>query len=601
MIPIGRQSPPVRAVGAISDSTQNVARDPAGTPRPSAVEVRAELERILASRCFEQAARSSKFLRFVVEQTLAGHGDRLKGYTIAIEVFGRPPDFDAQSDPLVRVEAGRLRRRLTEYYADEGRSDPLRIELPRGSYTVTSSYHPSPAEVLLGPMPENTAEQNAAAHNRRRWRRIRSVLIAAVVLGVLAVVMLQQVELSRLTPNQAPTAQSRVARVGKPPIVVLAFEDLGIEPTVPALAATLREELLLLLDDPELFVIVTPGGSDAASPTVPGTDANSGGYVLSGSVRAMADAIRVTARLVEPETGRQIWSDAYDQPLGSLDEPGEQRALARRIATVAEPYGPIFESEITRVRALPAVELPVSDCVLKYYDFRRVLDRPRHADALACFEAATQREPTSAEAWGLLSILAVEQAPHGYATAVRLDDAREAARRAMDIDGDNLHANLALAGTQFFGGEDFRPVAERVLQTWPDNSEAQAFLGFMFVASGDAARGRALVERAIDSTQRPPSGYHSTLALAALRQGNVDEALASALRIDSPDWAVGHVIVAAAAALAGRADLAARARARALALDPTAQAGITEALRRWRMEPMLAAELERGFEAAGRP
>jgi hypothetical protein len=169
----------------------------------------------------------------------------------------------------------------------------------------------------------------------------------------------------------------------------------------------------------------------------------------------------------------------------------------------------------------------------------------------------------------------------------------------MDIDGNNLHANLALLGTQYLGGEDFRPVAERVLQTWPENGEAQAWIGFMFVASGDTARGRALAERAIASTQRPPSGYYTTLALAALREGNVDEALASSLRIDSPEWPIGHLVVAAAAALAGRADLAARARARAIELDPTLQAGPTEVLSRWRVEPVLAAEIERGFDEAG--
>jgi tetratricopeptide (TPR) repeat protein len=287
--------------------------------------------------------------------------------------------------------------------------------------------------------------------------------------------------------------------------------------------------------------------------------------------------------------------------LAALDDATEQRALARRIATVAEPYGPIFEAEIRRLGALPAAELTVQDCVLKYYEFRRVLDRVRHADALACFESATQREPSSAEAWAVLSLLAAEQAPHGYIEATApLDHAREAARRAMDIDGNNLHANLALAGTQYFSGEDFRPVAERVLQTWPDNGEAQAWIAFMFVLSGETSRGRALVERAIAATQRSPSGYHSTLALAALKQGNVDEALASALRIDSPDWPLGHSVVAAAAALAGRADLAARARARAIDLDPTLAAGFADVLRRWRVEPALAAELQRGFDEAGR-
>ncbi len=99
---------------------------------PAAAEVSAELERILRSRCFEHAGRASDFLRFVVGKTLAGEANRLKGYTIAIEVFGRPADFDARSDPLVRVEATRLRQRLTEYYAGEGSQDRVRLQLPRG-------------------------------------------------------------------------------------------------------------------------------------------------------------------------------------------------------------------------------------------------------------------------------------------------------------------------------------------------------------------------------------------------------------------------------------------------------------------------------------
>jgi hypothetical protein len=241
------------------------------------------------------------------------------------------------------------------------------------------------------------------------------------------------------------------------------------------------------------------------------------------------------------------------------------------------------------------------DCVLKYYEFRRVLDRVRHGEALACFEAATLREPDAAEAWAGLALLSAEQYAHGYgADLAALDTAREAARRALDIDGDNMHANLALAGAQFFSGDDFRPVADRMLARWPDNGEAQAMLGAFFVLAGDTARGRDLVDGALASTARAPSGYHATRALAYLREGNVAEALTTALRIDSPDWPLGHVIVAAAAALAGRADLAARARARATELEASIATSHTELLRRWRVEPVLAAEIERGFDEAGR-
>jgi TolB-like protein len=594
---IARSGTRGQTVAPIPDTTQTAARTSAGLPEPSAVEVRAELERILSSRCFEQAARSSKFLRFVVEQTLAGQGDRLKGYTIAIEVFGRPPDFDAQSDPLVRVEAGRLRRRLTEYYADEGRADAVRIELPRGSYSTVASYHPPPAEVLLGPMPSATAEQSDSASNRRKWRRIRSVLIALVVLAGLGVFW-RQLEVTRETANVLSPATVRERTAGKPPIVVLPFENLGGEPANGELAAALREEILLLLDDPEVFVVATQTATDAAASAGDTTS-----FVLSGSVRAVGDQVRITARLLAPGSGTQIWSAAFDESLSALRESAGQRGLARRIAVVAEPYGPIFQSEVERVKTVAAADTTLFNCVVKYYEYRRLLERGRHADALACFERATERDPSSAQAWGLLSLLAAEQYAQGYLDQVSgspLDGAREAARHAMDIDGGNLHANLALAGTAFFGGENFRPVAERVLQMWPDNGEARGYLGALLILSGDTARGLALVDVAVDTTERAPSGYHATRALAALRQQRIDDALQSALGIDSPDWPLGQVIVTSIAALAGRADIAARARARALMLDPSIDTTLPDALRRWRVEPVLAAEITRGFTVAAR-
>ena len=109
--------------------------DPQDAPASVPVDaVRAQLARILASADFAKSDRMSRFLSFVVEQALTGQADRLKGYTIGIEVFDRPSDFDPQSDPIVRVEAGRLRDRLSRYYAKEGAQDPLRIDIPKGAY-----------------------------------------------------------------------------------------------------------------------------------------------------------------------------------------------------------------------------------------------------------------------------------------------------------------------------------------------------------------------------------------------------------------------------------------------------------------------------------
>src|SRR6185295_18160246 len=95
---------------------------------------RAHLEHVLRSPHFDGSTRSREFLRYVVDEVLAGRAAYLKQAAIAVEVFGRKPDFDAVIDPIVRVQAGRLRRSLERYYLLSGESNSIRIELPKGSY-----------------------------------------------------------------------------------------------------------------------------------------------------------------------------------------------------------------------------------------------------------------------------------------------------------------------------------------------------------------------------------------------------------------------------------------------------------------------------------
>src|SRR5678815_4080595 len=96
---------------------------------------------------FDGSTRSREFLRYVVDEVLAGRAAYLKQAAIAVEVFGRKPDFDAVIDPIVRVQAGRLRRSLERYYLLSGESNSIRIELPKGSYApvfVETTEMPAP-------------------------------------------------------------------------------------------------------------------------------------------------------------------------------------------------------------------------------------------------------------------------------------------------------------------------------------------------------------------------------------------------------------------------------------------------------------------------
>src|SRR5271167_2150807 len=109
--------------------------------------VQAELERILASTCFRNSTRVSRFLRFTVETTLRAEGEPIKEYLIGVEVFDRDGSYDPRLDPVVRVEAGRLRSKLAEYYRTQGQDDSLVIDLPRGTYVPTFSARKPTIEI----------------------------------------------------------------------------------------------------------------------------------------------------------------------------------------------------------------------------------------------------------------------------------------------------------------------------------------------------------------------------------------------------------------------------------------------------------------------
>jgi hypothetical protein len=115
-------------------------------------QIREELSRVLAGHEFRASKRSQDFLRFVTEHTLQGRADMLKERTIGIEVFGRSTSYEPSDDATVRVKAGEVRKRLGIYYSGEGSRNPLRIELPSGTYVP--EFHPAAAEqAVVEPAP----------------------------------------------------------------------------------------------------------------------------------------------------------------------------------------------------------------------------------------------------------------------------------------------------------------------------------------------------------------------------------------------------------------------------------------------------------------
>ncbi len=154
----------------------------------SRYEMRDQLSRILQSRHFAKAKKKSRFLEFICEQTLLGNGDKLNEYLIGVDIYERPPEFNPQEDAIVRVQAHEIRKSLKEYYSDEGRDDPWRIELPPGHYVPVFSrladMDHEPQETAAEPQPETRPA-------RPRWRD-RLLVALAFVCVLLAVLLVRE-------------------------------------------------------------------------------------------------------------------------------------------------------------------------------------------------------------------------------------------------------------------------------------------------------------------------------------------------------------------------------------------------------------------------
>ena len=146
------------------------------TAPPSPEAIRAQLDRIQASADFDVPDRAHKFLGYVVEETLAGRADRIKAYSIALEVFGRDSSFDAQADPVVRIEAGRVRRALERYYLTAGQPDEIVITIPKGGYVPLFDRRARSEDASAR---HRAGSSRACTHGGRqlpRWASIRAAM-----------------------------------------------------------------------------------------------------------------------------------------------------------------------------------------------------------------------------------------------------------------------------------------------------------------------------------------------------------------------------------------------------------------------------------------
>jgi serine/threonine-protein kinase len=228
---------------------------PSGQPKHEAVGQ--QLERILASATFRQVDRLKRFLSFIVTEAISDRGDQLKEYVIGVQVFDKEASFDPRADPIVRVQARRLRARLMRYYREEGRPDELVIELPKGGYAPTVKHRAAGAS-------------------------------AARSIGA--------------------------ALVRQNTITVLPFADHTAAGNLGYFCQSLRQEIITGLATLDTLRVLAWEPTDSHHATDPrqAVETLHAALVVTGSVRSFGDNLRVTTHLIDGASGSYLWSEPLD-------------------------------------------------------------------------------------------------------------------------------------------------------------------------------------------------------------------------------------------------------------------------------------------------
>ena len=255
-------------------------------PDPTAV--RQQLERILSSPGFVRNPRMSSFLRWLVERHLEGRDDELKESLIALQVFGRRPDYDPRIDSIVRTEAARLRSRLAEYYAGDGAADALRIEVPKGRYVP--AIHQSGVDRREAPS--------------RPWRWLAAGLAASILLVSVVALRLAHEDPSPVRVavlplrNLSPDGENEYFVDGLTDEII---RDLSI---IEGLAVRSRTSSFVLKNRPP---DLRETGRQLAVD-----------YLLEGSVLLVGDQLRVNVQLVRVTDESSVWSGRFDRRLADI-------------------------------------------------------------------------------------------------------------------------------------------------------------------------------------------------------------------------------------------------------------------------------------------
>ncbi|CAI2933502.1 tetratricopeptide repeat protein [Aminobacter niigataensis] len=496
---------------------------------PAAPAVREALERLVASETFGRSDRARKLLRYLVERDLAGEAERLKGFAIAVDVFGKDAEFDSATDAVVRVQAGRLRELLAQYYAVEGTADPIRITIPRGSYVpayeAVAESPPdvpspgeiegneaiaSPANVELGAAPLHAEDQmDPVLQGTSVKRQLRYFWAAmALVIVMLGILVFRNIGGPSATNSASVTdfrnsTASITDAVDQLPAVHI---HLGPEGGDTARVATVLRTALSGFDTIDLIARDRSERARRADATDFDFAVNAG--PSPGSVQIelqhMASGRILLSRVLSPQ---EVQPDTIDDRMAEI--------VTSAIPVSGMIYGYIEQNGLQR--GLVA-------CLLLSDDFYMDQTAARHRAAYQCMEELSRRGAKSPIVYAELASLQLEAVTDNYryppnATA---DGAYAQAHNAVQTGATSPYAHRAYGYLQSRLGdrtESIRWMRKAYELNTYDLTMAAAY-GYALVLSGSYSDGVPIMKRAVESTSARPGWWDYGLFLGEFMLGN---------------------------------------------------------------------------------
>ena len=471
-----------------------------------------QLQRVCESKEFRSKPRMKKFLTYLTHEFIEGRGESIKGYSIGVDVFNQPEDFDPDLNALVRINAGRLRRLLRLYYFEEGIDDPIKIEIPKGKY-----------------VPSFLDNSNAGS-------RAPSVT----------------------------NGQKENSHMQKPSIAILPFRNLSKNEALEFLCFGIAQELASAVSNyDDLRVIGSlqrPVGELLDKASFEYFNKEGVHYVVDGDIAAFGNKVNIGVRLIDVKENLRLWGEHFKANLEEDDLFDLQSSISQKVASkVGTEYGLINKKRSLFYNAGKTEQPSEYTVLLKYYYHETKLTEQSGQDLFESVEKALKLHPDSA------LILAIKADLYGDMYALDFPDADaaykifgECAEKAYAINPHNPFVRLILAYKCFMYGEEdrFFSICDETVPLVPDTPIRLGSFAMFLSLYGEWVKGKELLDRVFENNMDIPMWLYGVTCLYYYREEDYQQALKEANKYQMPMFYWGSMLRAATHGQLGNKDAA---------------------------------------------